>query len=66
MTGGQDSVIGVKQKPAIDSFLSGVHQRLEPSMKNLALNGVVMTICEKSGKCENIRRVRDYLDPAET
>jgi metallophosphoesterase (TIGR00282 family) len=66
MTGGQDSVIGVKPKPAIDSFLTGVHQRLEPSMKNLALNGVVMTICEKSGKCEDIRRVSDYLDPAET
>ena len=59
-------MIGVKPKPAIDSFLMGVHQRLEPSLKNLALNGVVMTICEKSGKCKNIRRVSEYLDAAET
>jgi metallophosphoesterase (TIGR00282 family) len=66
MTGGQDSVIGVKQKPAIESFLTGVHQRLEPSLKNLALKGVVMTICEKSGKCQGIRRVSEYLDNGET
>ncbi len=66
MTGGQDSVIGVKPQPAIDSFLTGVHQRLDPSLKNLALHGVVMTICEKSGKCERIRRVSESLDPEES
>ncbi len=62
MTGGQDSVIGVKPKPAIDSFLTAVHQRLEPSTKNLALKGVVMSVCEKSGKCRDIRRISEYFD----
>ncbi len=62
MTGGQDSVIGVRPRPAIESFLTGVHRRLEPSLKNLVLHGVVMTICEESGKCERIRRVSEALE----
>lgn len=66
MTGGQDSVIGVKPRPAIDSFVTGVHQRLEPSMKNLALKGVLMRISEESGRCESIRRISEYLDRPET
>jgi calcineurin-like phosphoesterase len=66
MTGGQDSVIGVKPKPAIDSFLTGVHQRLEPSLKNLALNGVVLTVREETGKCESIRRVSEVLGDGES
>lgn len=66
MTGGQDSVIGVKPRPAIDSFLTGVHQRLEPSLKRLALNGVVMQICEETGMCEDIRRICEPLDLEET
>jgi hypothetical protein len=66
MTGGQDSVIGVKPKPAIDSFLTGVHQRLEPSSKNLALKGVLMRICQDSGKCQGIRRISEGLDGSGT
>jgi metallophosphoesterase (TIGR00282 family) len=66
MTGGQDSVIGVKPKPAIDSFLTGVHQRLEPCSKNLALNGVLMTICEKTGRCESIRRISERFEERES
>ena len=66
MTGGQDSVIGVKPRPAIDSFLTGVHQKLEPSLKNLALKGVLMKISEKSGRCESIRRISEVLDRTET
>ncbi len=62
MTGGQDSVIGVKPKPAIDSFLTGVHQRLEPSTKNLALKGVLVSVCEKSGKCIGIKRISKFFD----
>lgn len=66
MTGGQDSVIGVKPKPAIDSFVTGVHQRLEPSYKNLVLNGVLMTICEETGRCEGIRRISEKFDERES
>ncbi len=65
MTGGQDSVIGVKPRPAIDSFLTGVHQRLEPSLKNLALKGVLVSISEESGRCEGIRRISENLDRSE-
>lgn len=62
MTGARDSVIGVKTKLSIESFLTGVPQRLEPSSKNLALHGVLMKICEKSGKCQSIRRISERLD----
>ena len=66
MTGSQDSVIGVKTKPSIRSFLTGVPQRLEPSLKKLALKGVLMKICEETGKCESIRRINEDLDNVET
>ena len=66
MTGGQDSVIGVKIQPSVESFLKGVPQRLEPSLNNLALKGVLVSLCEKTGKCENIRRVSENLDRVET
>jgi hypothetical protein len=66
MTGAQDSVIGVKIEPSLKRFLTGVPQQLEPSGKNLMLNGVFMEICDDSGRCLEIRRVREYLDTKES
>jgi calcineurin-like phosphoesterase len=43
-----------------------VPQQLEPSGKNLMLNGVFMEICDDSGRCLEIRRVREYLDTKES
>jgi len=65
MTGPQDSVIGVRTECSIRSFLTGVPQKLEPSLKNLALNGVVLSICERTGTCRSIRRIREKLDNSE-
>lgn len=66
MTGPQDSVIGVQTQRAIDSFLTGVQQKFEPASKNLALKGVLLTICESTGRCEKIRRISENLDKTET
>jgi len=66
MTGPQDSVIGVRIERSVQSFLTGVPQRLEPSSKNLALNGVLISICEKTGKCTGMRRISENLDKKES
>lgn len=66
MTGAQDSVIGIKIEPSLKRFLTGVPQRLEPSGKNLMLNGVLLDICQDTGTCRKISRVRKYLDTSET
>jgi metallophosphoesterase (TIGR00282 family) len=66
MTGPQDSVIGVKIQRSVDSFLTGVPQRLEPSLKNLVLNGVLISVSEETGRCEGIRRIAESLDRTES
>ena len=50
MTGAQDSVIGVKVDSSIRRFLTGIPQRLDPSSKNLMIHGVLLDICEETGK----------------
>ena len=62
MTGAQDSVIGVKVESSVKRFLAGVHQRLEPSSRNIGLHGVILDVCEETGKCQGIKRVRKVLD----
>jgi metallophosphoesterase (TIGR00282 family) len=61
MTGPHDSVIGVKVNTSLQRFLTGVHQRLEPAKKNLILHGVLLDLCEKTGKCRNIKRIKKNL-----
>jgi len=65
MTGAQDSVIGVKIESSVKRFLTGVHQRLEPSMRNLVLHGVLLDICEETGRCRDIKRIKNNLDKTE-
>jgi len=62
MTGPQDSVIGVKTDTSLKRFLTGVHQRLEPAKRNLVLHGVLLDLCEKTGVCRGMKRVRKGLD----
>jgi len=66
MTGPQDSVIGVQIQRSVQSFLTGVPQKLEPASKNLALKGVLISICEGTGKCTSIRRISENLDKMES
>ncbi len=62
MTGAQDSVIGVRVESSVKRFLTGVHQRLEPSSRNINLQGAILDVCDKTGKCLNIKRIRKVLD----
>lgn len=62
MTGGRDSVIGVKIEASLKRFLTGVPQPFEPSARNLVLEGALLEVCEETGRCLEIRRVRKCLD----
>jgi hypothetical protein len=58
MTGAQDSVIGIKAEVSIRRFVCGMHQKLEPASKGLALHGVLLELCEETGRCLAIRRIK--------
>jgi len=62
MTGPQESVIGIKIESSVKKFVTGVHQRLEPSTKGIALHGVLFDICEKEGICKEVKRIKKVLE----
>ena len=62
MTGPHNSVIGVKIEPSIKRFLTGVPQRLEPASTNIMIQGVIVDVCEDTGRCKTISRVSEALD----
>ena len=62
MTGPHDSVIGVRVEPSVTRFRTGIHQRLEPAKKNPLLNGILVDVCNESGRCRAIKRIRKGLD----
>ena len=57
MTGGFDSVIGVKKEEAITKFLSQLPVKFEVAKNNLRLNGVVVVVNEQTGKALSIERI---------
>jgi metallophosphoesterase (TIGR00282 family) len=57
MTGGFDSVIGVKKEEAITKFLSQLPVKFEVAKNNLRLNGVVVVVNEQNGKALSIERI---------
>lgn len=57
MTGGFDSVIGVKKEEAITKFLSQLPVKFEVAKNNLRLNGVVVVVDEQTGKALSIERI---------
>ncbi|HTP64474.1 MAG TPA: TIGR00282 family metallophosphoesterase [Geobacteraceae bacterium] len=57
MTGGFDSVIGVKKEEAITKFLSQLPVKFDIAKNNLRLNGVVVEVAEQSGKAVSIERI---------
>ena len=57
MTGGFDSVIGVKKEEAITKFLSQLPVKFDIAKNNLRLNGAVIAVDELSGKALNIERI---------
>ena len=56
MTGGVDSVIGVKWEQSLNMFRGQLTERFKPSDKNCRIQGAVFEI-DKQGKCVNAFRV---------
>jgi len=57
MTGSFDSVIGIGKDEAIRKFLTQLPVKFEVPKKDLRLNGVVVSVDEKSGKALSIERI---------
>ena len=58
MSGSQDAIIGNEKKSAMERFLTQLPVRLEVAKKDPLLCGVLVTIDEESGKCEQIERIQ--------
>ncbi len=58
MTGAQDAVIGNQKEPALQRFLTQLPVRLEVAKKDPLLCAVLLTIDEKTGRCEAIERIQ--------
>jgi hypothetical protein len=57
MTGGIDSVIGVKKEEAIAKFLTQLPAKFDVAKNNLRLNGVVVAVDERGGQALSIERI---------
>ncbi len=56
MTGAYDSVIGVSKEAAIQRFLSGMPNRLEPATTDVRLSACIVEADETTGRASSIRR----------
>lgn len=61
MTGPCDSVIGRKKEAVIERFVTGMPTRFEVAHEDIQLQGVVVSIDEKSGKATSIKRIKECL-----
>jgi len=59
MSGSQDAIIGNQKEAALDRFLTQMPVRLEVAKKEPFLCGVLLTINEKTGRCEAIERIQE-------
>ncbi len=62
MTGPRDSVIGVKQEPIIERFLTGMPTRFEVATGPLMLSAVVVDIDPETGTARSVERVVESPD----
>lgn len=57
MTGPTDSVIGIKKEIIVKRFLTQMHQRFEVSENPIKLNGVIITVDDKTYRATGIERI---------
>ena len=57
MTGGYDSVIGMKKSKALERMIAGTHNKLEPSKKDGWLCALYCSV-EEDGRCSGIERIQ--------
>lgn len=59
MTGVADSVIGMAAGRALERFLTGVSRRIEMAKGEATINGALLELDPKTGRCVAIERVED-------
>jgi len=57
MSGGLDSVIGVKRELAIERFLTGIPVRFEAAKEGLGLCAVLIDVDDQTGRARSIERI---------
>jgi len=62
MTGGYDSVIGIRKEAAITRMTTGERKKFEPATGDPWMCGVVADIDDATGECHKIERFRWELD----
>ncbi|HDP95648.1 MAG TPA: TIGR00282 family metallophosphoesterase [Candidatus Aminicenantes bacterium] len=62
MTGSLNSVIGMKRKPIIERFLTGMYQRFEVARNNLVMDFSVFDVNIRSGKCNQASTWRIFQE----
>lgn len=62
MTGGYDSVIGMRKEGAIQRLLTGDKSKLEPALGDPWLCGLVADIDDETGHCRSVNRLRLELN----
>ncbi|MGB9602565.1 MAG: TIGR00282 family metallophosphoesterase [Limisphaerales bacterium] len=65
-TGAHESVIGREIEPVIKRFLTNQPQRFEVAKENVFLQGVLIEICDETGKALSIKRVSQALPKQQT
>ena len=58
MTGPLDSVIGIRKQVALDRLLTQVPWKFDVATDEIVLQGVVVEIDAKTGRSENIQRIK--------
>jgi len=58
MCGPFDSVIGIEKETVIRGFISQLPRKFEVATENVVLQGVIVELDEKSGRAQEIRRLR--------
>ncbi len=62
MTGSLDSVIGMKRKPVIDKFRTGINQRWEVAKKNVISDMTIMDVDIATGRTVRVEALRIFED----
>src|SRR5687768_3239082 len=57
MTGPHDSIIGMEREPSLARFLNAMPSRFEPATGNPRLNGVVVSVDDKTGRAARVTRI---------
>jgi hypothetical protein len=58
MTGPFDSVIGQNKESIVERFLTSIPHRFEVATGDIALNGIVVSVNDKTGSAEKILRIQ--------